>query len=278
MVPARRQATSSVAKQVAASLDAPLAALPLLGELFADLWALGSAPRRIANWLHVAGLRRSHRVLDLGCGKGAVAVGLARRFGCRVLGVDALPPFIASARESAKRHGVAELCRFEVADASRFVRRLRAGRLRAKGRALWDQAHFDVSMMVSLWPAERAARALAPLTRPGGLIVIDDAVSIESARRRGLPPTAAHMRVVFASLGLQVLREHVSTRSETARRDVSLYSRIAARGRRIARRDPRSRAIIAMCLRRQREAIRVLAGPLRPAMWLLRHNSSSRVP
>ena len=34
-------------------------------------------------------------MLDLGCGKGAVAVEVASRIGCRVLGIDAFAPFVA---------------------------------------------------------------------------------------------------------------------------------------------------------------------------------------
>lgn len=53
--------------------------------------------------------------LDLACGRGQAAVWLARR-GLTVTGFDVSPVAIEQARELAEQCGVAELCRFEVAD------------------------------------------------------------------------------------------------------------------------------------------------------------------
>lgn len=53
--------------------------------------------------------------LDLACGRGSCAVWLARR-GLNVSGFDVSPIAIAQAVELAHAHGVAEHCRFRVAD------------------------------------------------------------------------------------------------------------------------------------------------------------------
>lgn len=55
------------------------------------------------------------KVLDVGCGIGRWSRLLARR-GARVTGVDLSPTMVAEARRRAEREGVAERCRFEVAD------------------------------------------------------------------------------------------------------------------------------------------------------------------
>lgn len=55
------------------------------------------------------------RALELACGQGALAVWLAAR-GLTVQGVDISPVAIAQARDLAQRCGVADRCRFEVAD------------------------------------------------------------------------------------------------------------------------------------------------------------------
>ncbi|NKZ13567.1 class I SAM-dependent methyltransferase [Mycolicibacterium septicum DSM 44393] len=57
----------------------------------------------------------SGSALDVACGTGRAALWLARR-GLRVQGLDVSAVAIAQARESAVRHGVAERCRFDVAD------------------------------------------------------------------------------------------------------------------------------------------------------------------
>lgn len=53
--------------------------------------------------------------LDLACGQGTVAAWLARR-GMRVHGVDVSPVAVAQAHDLARRCGVGDRCRFEVAD------------------------------------------------------------------------------------------------------------------------------------------------------------------
>ncbi|HUT25286.1 MAG TPA: class I SAM-dependent methyltransferase [Sumerlaeia bacterium] len=51
-------------------------------------------------------LRRGQTVLDVPCGKGALAMPLAR-LGCRVTGVDLRPSFVAAARRQFRREGLA---------------------------------------------------------------------------------------------------------------------------------------------------------------------------
>jgi len=60
---------------LAAYFQVDPAILRFVPELLQDLDALGSDPELVVAWLDEAGLRGPRtRVLDLGCGKGAVAV------------------------------------------------------------------------------------------------------------------------------------------------------------------------------------------------------------
>lgn len=65
--------------------------------------------------LYVREVPTAGRALDLACGSGAAAVWLAQR-GLTVWGVDVSAVAIEQARESARRHGVDDACRFSVAD------------------------------------------------------------------------------------------------------------------------------------------------------------------
>ena len=56
------------------------------------------------------------RVLDVGCGPGHYAVALAQRGAVQVLGLDFAPGMLELARARAEQAGVADRCRFEVAD------------------------------------------------------------------------------------------------------------------------------------------------------------------
>jgi SAM-dependent methyltransferase len=64
-----------------------------------------------------AGLERSSRVLDIGCGIGGPARYLAATFGCEVKGVDLSPVFIDTAIYLTMRCGLSDRVRFQVADA-----------------------------------------------------------------------------------------------------------------------------------------------------------------
>ncbi len=103
---------------VAASLTAgDTRIFPYLPYLLQDLWELGSDPQEIAGMLaHSAHLDDSCRILDLGCGKGAVSVEIAKQIGCWVEGRDLMPAFIEEAREKARQHQVESLCQFAIAD------------------------------------------------------------------------------------------------------------------------------------------------------------------
>src|SRR5205809_7716012 len=104
----------------AASLGAPPALIPVLGQLFAGAPSMGAWPERVVGMLEGVGVGRASRVLDLGCGNGAVAVVIAQRLGCRVLGVDGHGPFVRAARGLARNAGVAGRCTFRVADVRSF--------------------------------------------------------------------------------------------------------------------------------------------------------------
>ena len=56
-------------------------------------------------------------VLDVGCGAGVTPCFLAKRYGCRVVGVDIRAKMVERADERARREGVADRVEFRVADA-----------------------------------------------------------------------------------------------------------------------------------------------------------------
>jgi 2-polyprenyl-3-methyl-5-hydroxy-6-metoxy-1,4-benzoquinol methylase len=67
--------------------------LPYIPYLLQDLWALGSSVEIILKVIKELELPKSAKVLDLGCGKGAVSIQIASRFGFHVTGIDAMEHF-----------------------------------------------------------------------------------------------------------------------------------------------------------------------------------------
>lgn len=251
-VPASLQ---SIQRSVTRSVDAPAALAPVMGELFAGIDAMGSMPRIIARELEQAGIRSAHRVLDLACGKGAVAVQAARMIGCRVLAIDLCAPFITSARALADRRGVAGRCRFNVGDVSTPQR----------GR-------YDAAVMIGLYPLDHAATLLRARTKRGGVYIVDDCWWDD---RLADPPNAACFTrrqsfAIIESMGDRVERIVTPTPSAVRSLNARLYAALRINVNAIARERPKLRRHLGEFLANQRAAHRLLGDVLRPAIWIVR--------
>jgi SAM-dependent methyltransferase len=102
-------------------------------------------------------------VLDVGCGAGVTACYLARKFGCRVTGVDILAGMVERSRKRAAREGLAGRVTFEVADAQDLP---------------FDDVSFDavITESVTSFPEDKlkAVREYARVTRPGGYVGLNE--------------------------------------------------------------------------------------------------------
>jgi len=63
------------------------------------------------------GLTEADHVLDVGCGIGGTVRYIARKFGCRVTGIDLTPEYVEAARHLTERTGLADQVAFQVASA-----------------------------------------------------------------------------------------------------------------------------------------------------------------
>jgi len=88
-------------------------------------WEIGADPEAIKKLIkkHCNNLAEL-KVLDLGCGKGAVSVKLSQEFGCISHGIDAIPEFVEFARQKASELKVNHLCKFETGDIREKVKEL----------------------------------------------------------------------------------------------------------------------------------------------------------
>lgn len=250
-------------REVARSVDAPPSLVPVFHELFAGMPSLGSSPRRLISMLQTAGVGRGDRVLDLACGKGTIAVEMARRLGCEVIAVDGCRAFLDEGRRRAERLGVANRARFVESDVRVFASKA------ARGRDRWD-----VALMIGLLPIEEAAPMLRRLVHSGGLYAIDDVFRDErlpKGRSDFLSvPTRHDCIEIIEGLGDRVEAVDVAAPSRVRSQNASLYRRLAANARAVRRRAPGLSRDVGLFLANQRHANWLIGGQMRPAMWLAR--------
>ena len=148
-----------------------------LPEILQDFDTLGSEPSLLTELLESEGVIGNVRIaLDLCCGKGAVAIELARRFGIRIDGIDAMEAFIESARTAATVAGIDHLCRFTTDDLCETVAR---------------PPGYDLVIFSSVGPilggiTSTVAHLVRPLRGLGWILIEDSILLPGSARQAGL--------------------------------------------------------------------------------------------
>jgi SAM-dependent methyltransferase len=112
----------------------------------------------------LAGVRRAHRVLDVGCGKASLLIRLAERYGAIGTGIERsrLMHTVAATRAAER---APDLVAIHLADATEFVRTL-------------QPASFELSLCIgsshALGGREASLDTLKRLTKPGGQILLGE--------------------------------------------------------------------------------------------------------
>lgn len=157
---------NQIEQKLAGSLTAETTELLLyLPYLLQDIWELGSSPRHMSSLIKAnINICSETKIIDLGCGKGAVSVSLCKELGIRVKGIDLLPDFIEEARAKAEEYGVKHLCEFVVQDINESVK---------------TECEYDIAILGAVGdvlgePAETLNK-LKSVVRRKGYILIDEA-------------------------------------------------------------------------------------------------------
>ena len=156
---------NSVEKSVVDALDGTDSNLfPYLPYILQDLWELGTSPEVVLDLVRKHTTNQSNlKVLDLGCGKGAVSIKLAKEFNCQCHGIDAVEEFIDEAKNKAKEFNVEECCSFERDDI-----RIRISDLKG----------YDVIILGAIGPVlggyYSTLTKVSKCIEETGLIIIDD--------------------------------------------------------------------------------------------------------
>lgn len=150
-------------EMISYALEVEAELLPLIPELLADLDELGGDASLIVEVLGDLVLSESTRVIDLGCGKGALAITIATELGFRVHGIELFEPFVKICQERAAAVGVADRCTFEQANIL---------------RAAESVEPYDIAIFAALGdvlgPLDETIGIVRRFVRPGGYILVND--------------------------------------------------------------------------------------------------------
>lgn len=249
-------------EQLARSFQVHPDLVPHISELLGDLWSLGFPPDRVVSLLRPLGLPPGKtKVLDLGCGKGAVAIELARELGFRVTGIDIFPPFIEEARRKARERGVDELCRFIHGDIRQESRRT---------------GPFDVAVLIwvgdALGDLQGSVECLRRQVVPGGKMII-----AQGYLKEGVSSDPAHLQQPEHEEALRQLAFHgdvILEEKTVLEEDTAIlygdYIHALRRGaERISRNHPELLGRLREHLAAQEKMCELLKTRVVPAAWLL---------
>lgn len=155
-------------QMIAYALEIDPQLLPYVSELLSDLEELGSDAEWITEVVAGLGITSDATVVDLGCGKGAVAVEIAEEMNLRVMGIDLFSPFIDSCIAAATKHGVSKLCQFQVGNVLTMAEVV---------------GQFDLAICSALGDVlgkpDETVRVLREYVKPGGFLVISDVCLVD---------------------------------------------------------------------------------------------------
>jgi len=264
---------------------------PFLPYILQDVWEIGASPEVMVRMAqrHVP-KDRVLEVLDLGCGKGAVSVAMARMLPCRCHGIDAVDAFIEEARKKALAFGVAGKCAFETGDIREWVGRHQAGKLlpcskTPHGEVLHrdvshrevsqrDESHsnvpanpnvpkFDVIVLGAIGPVlgdyfETLTR-LKPFMVHDGIVLIDDGyIPDESTFTHPLVQRKEELHRQVARTGMRLVDEEIISADDMQSSNEAIHQPLVRRCRELMEKHPEKRSLFEGYIHKQEEEIDIL--------------------
>jgi len=233
---------------------------PFLPYLLQDLWDMGADPATMLALIKDNIQIKKPRILDLGCGKGAVAITIARKMDCSVRGIDAMPDFIESAWTFAKKYGVQDKCDFEIGDMREKMKELRG---------------FDIVIFGATGPVlgdwETTLKAAAGLlNRPGYVLFDDGYIGDDSKSAYQRCPRKTEFYRQLNSSGFEIVSEVVLEKGGSRETNLLMYQLIEKRANELMRQHPDKKEIFEGYLKSQQYENYVLENEITAGTWLLK--------
>jgi cyclopropane fatty-acyl-phospholipid synthase-like methyltransferase len=250
----------SLEESVSQSLDgSDVRIMKYLPYLLRDLWEIGADPETMARLIKDHIRREKLRILDLGCGKGAVSVRMALETGCTVKGIDAVAEFIEEAEEYARKYNVSDRCSFEVGDIRVRIRELTG---------------FDVVILGAIGPVfgdlEVTLNTVRSALATPGYVLLDDGYiedEIVTDYNRCLKKSEFFRQITAA--GFSVVHQEMFERASLIESDETIFNSIRIRAEELTEKYPAQSHLFKKYVDDQDFETRMLETVITTGTWLL---------
>lgn len=248
-------------EEVAISLGGTIELIPYLPELLSDIQELGGSAELIVNILKSMKFPDTTQIscLDLGCGKGLIAVQIAKELGCKILGIDGMPSFIIDANQLAEKNNLTHLCTFEYGDIKERVNHL---------------SNFDVVILSAvghLWGTfNKTLAELKNCVRTNGIIIIDDGYTENNSGNESLYITRNDAIKNISENEIEILQEIVLGDDEIRNLNEFNTSLIKKRADGLKLKFPDKSKLFDEYVNHQKSETEIFGSKIKCVVWVLR--------
>jgi cyclopropane fatty-acyl-phospholipid synthase-like methyltransferase len=235
---------------------------PYLPYLLQDLWEIGSSARNTIDILvenRVPQQVERLKILDLGCGKGAISIPIAKELNATVLGIDAFPEFIEEARLKSKIWSVAEQCTFVAGDIRVEVKK---------------QSGYNTILLASIGPilgtVGETLETIENCLVPRGFVCLDEAFipdAIDTELKSYLKEQEFYEQI--SKSNYEIIDRRFFSQEEMEESDTDIYEKIEIRARELMVQYPAQKQLFEAYLAAQLQENDVLENVVKNVSLLL---------
>jgi cyclopropane fatty-acyl-phospholipid synthase-like methyltransferase len=215
---------------------------PFLPYILQDIWEIGADPGAIVKLIRKYFNNITEiKVLDLGCGKGAVSVKVSKKLGCTCYGIDAIPEFVEFAQQKATEYKVNHLCIFEKGDIREKVKEL---------------SGYDVVILGAIGPVFgdyfSTLSTLVKCLNENGFFIIDDGyINDDSDFSHPLIFKKSEILEQIEKAGLELVENDIMDRDDIVDSDKYIFDNLKMRCQELIEKYPNKRHLFLDYIRKQ---------------------------